>query len=144
MLIYPAGEGIGLAPHPKRSWAILVPFSIPGEIVRARVYRHSRLHSFADLVSVVRPNHELRDDNRVKCRYFGTCAGCQYQVRPYAFIRKDLPAHAQQMLSYEKQLDLKRDVVVKAFANYFGKQGRRRVSTTLTPRQRNRRTCSRP
>jgi hypothetical protein len=24
------------------------------------------------------------------------------------------------MLSYEKQLDLKRDVVVKAYANYFG------------------------
>jgi hypothetical protein len=26
----------------------------------------------------------------------------------------------RQMLSYEKQLDLKRDVVVKAYANYFG------------------------
>jgi hypothetical protein len=24
------------------------------------------------------------------------------------------------MLSYEKQLDLKRDVVVKAYTNYFG------------------------
>ena len=39
------------------------------------------MHSFADLISVEVPNTELRDMSRVKCKYFGTCAGCQYQVR---------------------------------------------------------------
>jgi tRNA (uracil-5-)-methyltransferase len=39
------------------------------------------MHSFADLINVELPNPELRDMSRVQCKYFGTCAGCQYQVR---------------------------------------------------------------
>lgn len=61
------------------------------------------MHSLADLIEVVTPNNELRDQSRVQCKYFGTCAGCQYQ-----------------MVSYETQLSLKRDVVVKAFKNFSG------------------------
>lgn len=79
------GEGLGIVPG-ETPWAILVPFSLPGEIVKARVYRHSRLHSLADLVAVVRPNPELRDESRVKCGYFAKCAGCQYQVYAIASI----------------------------------------------------------
>jgi hypothetical protein len=74
------GEGLARLPAPAPPWAVLVPFALPGETVRARVYRHARLHSFADLVAVETPNPELRDMDRVKCRYFGACAGCQYQV----------------------------------------------------------------
>ncbi|KAL0950528.1 hypothetical protein HGRIS_007336 [Hohenbuehelia grisea] len=96
-----SGEGIGIAQEPKRRWAVIVPFSLPGEKVRARIYRNQRLHSFADFVEVITPNPELRDNTRVQCKHFGACAGCQYQ-----------------MLSYEKQLDLKRDVVVKAYKNF--------------------------
>jgi len=39
------------------------------------------MHSFADLIGIEVPSTELRDMSRVKCKYFGTCAGCQYQVR---------------------------------------------------------------
>lgn len=38
------------------------------------------MHSYADLVNIDAPNLDLRDDSRVKCKYFGSCAGCQYQV----------------------------------------------------------------
>ncbi|KAI0319910.1 S-adenosyl-L-methionine-dependent methyltransferase [Amylostereum chailletii] len=96
-----SGEALALAPDSKRPWVVVVPFALPGEKIRVRVYRHSRLHSFADLLSVEEPNPELRDMSRVKCRYFGQCAGCQYQ-----------------MLSYETQLDLKRNVVVRAYRHY--------------------------
>ncbi|KAF8991948.1 S-adenosyl-L-methionine-dependent methyltransferase [Cyathus striatus] len=97
-----AGEGIAvLASDPKPSWAIMIPNVLPGERVRARVYRHARMHSFADLVEVLEPNKEMRDDSRVKCKYFGECAGCQYQ-----------------MLDYETQLKLKQDVIIKAYKNY--------------------------
>jgi len=62
-------------------WAIIVPFSLPGEIIRAKVYRNARMHSVADFVTVIKPNTEIRDDSRVQCKYFGKCGGCQYQVR---------------------------------------------------------------
>ena len=63
-----------------RKWVIVTPLSLPGERIRARVYRHSRLHSHADLLEVLEPNPEWRDMSRVQCQYFGECAGCQYQV----------------------------------------------------------------
>ncbi|KAI0932816.1 hypothetical protein AcW1_000168 [Taiwanofungus camphoratus] len=95
------GESLAIAPSPRRPWAVVTPLALPGEIIRARVYRHSRLHSYADLLEVVKPNPELRDMTRVQCKYFGKCAGCQYQ-----------------MLSYDIQLDLKRNVIVKAYQNF--------------------------
>ncbi|KAF9491625.1 tRNA methyltransferase [Pleurotus eryngii] len=95
------GDGLALAPTPHPPWVVVVPFCLPGEKVRAKVYRSGLMHSLADLVEVVTPNNELRDQSRVQCKYFGTCAGCQYQ-----------------MVSYETQLGLKRDAVVKAFKNF--------------------------
>lgn len=99
-----SGEALALAAAPRHNWVVVVPFSLPGEKIRARVYRSSRLHSVADLVSVVTPNTNIRDQSLVKCKYFGKCAGCQYQMIPY-----------------ETQLDLKRTVVTKAYANFSGR-----------------------
>ncbi|KAG5352662.1 hypothetical protein J132_07753 [Termitomyces sp. J132] len=97
------GEAIARSPDESRPWAIIVPFALPGEKIKARIYRNARLHSFADLLEVITPNTTLRDNSRIRCQYFGTCGGCQYQ-----------------MLSYETQLDWKRDVVVKAYKNFSG------------------------
>ncbi|KIN93516.1 hypothetical protein M404DRAFT_171053 [Pisolithus tinctorius Marx 270] len=97
------GDALAIGPDPRNSWVIVAPFALPGERIRVRVYRSSRLHSFADLLEVVSPNLELRDNSRVGCKYFGKCSGCQYQ-----------------MLSYESQLDIKRNVVIKAYQNFSG------------------------
>lgn len=78
----------------KTPWAIVVPFSLPGEIVRVKVYRNARMYSVADLVEVVSPNLDLRDDTRVQCRYFKKCGGCQYQVCSYMRCL-DIRAHAK-------------------------------------------------
>ena len=75
------GESLSIATSNGRKWVIVTPLSFPGETIRARVYRHSRLHSHADLLEVLNPNPEWRDSSRVQCQYFGKCAGCQYQVR---------------------------------------------------------------
>ncbi|OSD05724.1 S-adenosyl-L-methionine-dependent methyltransferase [Trametes coccinea BRFM310] len=95
------GNSLSIASANDRRWVIVTPLSLPGERIRVRVYRHSQLHSHADLLEVIEPNPEWRDMSLVQCKYFGKCAGCQYQ-----------------MLSYEKQLDLKRQTVVEAYKNY--------------------------
>ncbi|KAJ3988749.1 S-adenosyl-L-methionine-dependent methyltransferase [Lentinula detonsa] len=82
-------------------WVVVVPFCLPGERVKCRVFKNDRMHSLADFIQIIRPNTELRDAERVKCKYFSKCGGCQYQ-----------------MLSYDSQLAFKRDVVVKAYKNY--------------------------
>ncbi|CAD6576365.1 MAG: tRNA(m5U54)methyltransferase [Cyphobasidiales sp. Tagirdzhanova-0007] len=101
-----SSHGEGLAVPAEKDWIVAVPFCIPGERVLARVHRNDRLHSYADLVEVLRCTEDKenwRDDARIQCKYFGKCSGCQYQ-----------------MLSYERQLLLKQDVVRKAYANFSG------------------------
>ncbi|THH27959.1 hypothetical protein EUX98_g6227 [Antrodiella citrinella] len=88
------GESLSIAPAPYPPWVVLTPFALPGEKIRVKIYRNARLWSHADLVEVIEPNTELRDMDRIGCKYFGKCAGCQFQ-----------------MLSYDTQLDLKRNVV---------------------------------
>ncbi|TFK81679.1 S-adenosyl-L-methionine-dependent methyltransferase [Polyporus arcularius HHB13444] len=104
------GESLSVAQSGDRKWVIVTPLSLPGERIRVRVYRHARLYSHADLLEVLEPNSEWRDMSRPQCKYFGKCAGCQYQ-----------------MLSYEKQLELKRDTVIQAYKNYSG------ISPDLVP-----------
>jgi len=61
-------------------WVVMVPFSLPGERVRGRVYRNHKNYSEADLLEVLR-----RSPQRVEpvCPLFGTCGGCQYQHFQY-------------------------------------------------------------
>jgi tRNA/tmRNA/rRNA uracil-C5-methylase (TrmA/RlmC/RlmD family) len=62
-------------------WVVMVPFTLPGEKVRARVYRNHRNYSEADLLEVLSPSPHRIDP---KCPLFGTCGGCQYQHLTYA------------------------------------------------------------
>jgi 23S rRNA (uracil1939-C5)-methyltransferase/tRNA (uracil-5-)-methyltransferase len=58
----------------------MVPFALPGECVRARVFRNHRNYSEADLVAVLQPSpHRVP----APCPLFGRCGGCQYQHFAY-------------------------------------------------------------
>lgn len=61
-------------------WVVMVPFSLPGERVRARVYRNHKQHSEADLIKVIEPSPERVEP---RCKLFGECGGCQYQHLSY-------------------------------------------------------------
>ncbi|MCB1236666.1 MAG: class I SAM-dependent RNA methyltransferase [Verrucomicrobiae bacterium] len=71
------GHGIGRLD----GWVVFVAFSLPGEKVRARVYRNAPNYSEADLVAVLEPSPD-----RVEpvCPLFGDCGGCQYQNFAYS------------------------------------------------------------
>lgn len=61
-------------------WVVMVPFVIPGEFVKVRVYRNHKNYSEADLLEVLRPSE---DRVSAPCPVFGVCGGCQYQMLGY-------------------------------------------------------------
>lgn len=61
-------------------WVVMVPFTLPGERVRARVFRNHKNFSEADLVEVLKASP---DRVTPKCPLFGRCGGCQYQHLSY-------------------------------------------------------------
>ncbi len=71
------GAGVGRVD----GWVVFVPFTLPGERVRARVFRNDKNCSNADLIEVLEASPE-----RVvpRCELFGECGGCQYQHLDYA------------------------------------------------------------
>lgn len=97
-----SSTGDGLARQQGRKQIYVVPFSVPGDTIRVKVYRHllDQHHSIGDFLSVVKPS-PLRDDARIKCKYFAKCSGCQFQ-----------------MLDYADQLAHKRTIVERAYRNF--------------------------
>ncbi len=77
------GVGLGRVPHPDEpdsKWVVMVPFTLPGERVKARVFRNHKNFSEADLVTVVTPSLKRITP---PCPVFGSCGGCQYQNLAY-------------------------------------------------------------
>lgn len=70
--------GSGVARHD--GWVVFVPFALPGETVKARIYRNDKNCSHSDLIEVLEPSPD-----RVvpECPLFGECGGCQYQHLEY-------------------------------------------------------------
>lgn len=96
------GDGIGLHADDQRVY--VVPFSLPGDTVRIRVFKHDfdQPYSLSDFLEVTNPS-PLRDDSRVRCQYFAKCSGCQFQ-----------------MMDYSEQLKHKKTIVERAYRNFSG------------------------
>lgn len=62
-------------------WVVMIPGVIPGEKVRARIFRNHKNYSEADLLEVLEPSPHRVEPG---CPLFGTCGGCQYQHIAYA------------------------------------------------------------
>ncbi|KFA67120.1 hypothetical protein S40285_02989 [Stachybotrys chlorohalonatus IBT 40285] len=96
------GDGLAMPRGSRAPHVYVVPFTVPGDTVRVKVFRHvaREKHSVADFLAVAAPS-PLRDDARIQCRYFARCGGCQFQ-----------------MLDYPEQLKLKKRVFEKAYRNF--------------------------
>ena len=70
------GMGVGRV----NGWVVMVPFVIPGELVKVRIYRNHSQYSEGDLLEIL-----VSSKYRVspKCSLFESCGGCQYQHIDY-------------------------------------------------------------
>ncbi|SCU99733.1 LAME_0G05138g1_1 [Lachancea meyersii CBS 8951] len=100
LLIGASGDGLALIDNPvqtDKKQVVVIPFALPGDVVTIKVFKTHPHYVESDLLEVTH-NSDLRQDDLIKCKYFGKCAGCQFQF-----------------LSYDKQLTLKRDTVYNAY-----------------------------
>jgi 23S rRNA (uracil1939-C5)-methyltransferase/tRNA (uracil-5-)-methyltransferase len=81
-------------------WVIQVPFTLPGETIKAKIYRNHKNYSDADCVEILDPSS---DRVEAECELFGVCGGCQYQA-----------------VRYETQLEWKRKQVKDSFDRIGG------------------------
>lgn len=94
-----ANRGATIA-HTDAGQVVFVHFGAPGEEVVAQVDQVKKDLVQAHVVEVLAPSP---DRVQPLCPYFGACGGCNFQH-----------------LSYERQLELKRDVVVETLARIGG------------------------
>ncbi|MCJ1229535.1 tRNA(m5U54)methyltransferase [Toensbergia leucococca] len=94
------GDGLGLSSNSDH--VFVVPFTVPGDLVKAKVinYFQKQNYTITDFVAVVEPAKQ-RNDALIRCPYFSRCGGCQLQ-----------------MLSYEDQLAHKKSIIEKAYRNF--------------------------
>ena len=99
------GDGIGLSSSSDHVY--VVPFTVPGDVVSAKVVNYFAQHHYTltDFVRIIEPSPR-RDDALIQCPYFAKCSGCQIQ-----------------MLPYKQQLAHKKTIIEKAYRNF----------STLTP-----------
>jgi 23S rRNA (uracil1939-C5)-methyltransferase/tRNA (uracil-5-)-methyltransferase len=70
--------GYGIARD--NEWVIQIAFVLPGEKIRAKVFRNHKNYSEADCIEVLSPSPDRVEPN---CSLFGICGGCQYQSVQY-------------------------------------------------------------
>ena len=97
------GDGLGLSKT--QDHVYVVPFSVPGDFVLAKIDKYFPSYTTTDFIKVIKPGPQ-RNDSLARCPYFAKCAGCQMQ-----------------MLPYDVQLAHKKSIVEKAYRNF----------STLTP-----------
>jgi tRNA (uracil-5-)-methyltransferase len=96
------GDGLGLQNNSTSDQVYVVPFTAPGDVITAKIFKHfvQEKYSMADIVKIHTPSPH-RDDSLVSCKYFASCAGCQFQMLPYDY-----------------QLAHKKSIVEKAYRNF--------------------------
>ncbi len=83
-------------------WVVMVPFVIPGERVRARIFRNFQNYSDADLVEVLEASP---DRVAPQCPLYQTCGGCQYQHVEYKRQLEEKTKHVAELMQKLGEID---------------------------------------
>lgn len=106
------GMGVGRV----NGWVVMVPFVIPGELVKVSIYRNHSQYSEADLLEILEPS-EFRVTP--KCGLFSLCGGCQYQHIDYEAQLRIKTQQVQELL--EKNAGIKFSVsLAKSSKQIYG------------------------
>ncbi|MGO9481385.1 MAG: 23S rRNA (uracil(1939)-C(5))-methyltransferase RlmD [Candidatus Kryptoniota bacterium] len=81
-------------------YVVFVSGAIPGDVVKAKIFKRKRDYAEAKVVEVLAPSAHRTEP---RCRYFGVCGGCKWQD-----------------LDYEEQMRFKRQHVIDAFERIGG------------------------
>lgn len=81
-------------------YVVFVSGGVPGDIVKAKIFKRKRDYAEAKVVEIVKPSASRVDP---RCRYFGICGGCKWQN-----------------LDYPEQIRFKRLHVIDAFERIGG------------------------
>ena len=94
------GDGLGLSSS--LDHVFVVPFTLPGDVVKAKTVHQYLAHHYTvcDFLQVLEPSASRRN-SLVRCPYFARCGGCQLQMLPYA-----------------EQLKHKTTIIEKAYRNF--------------------------
>ncbi|QLL33774.1 hypothetical protein HG536_0F00990 [Torulaspora globosa] len=98
-----SGDGLGIIDNPVeegKKQIVVIPFGLPGDIVRIKVFKTHPSYVESDLLEVTTKS-EMRNDDLINCKYFGKCSGCQFQF-----------------LEYDSQLELKKKTIIRAFKHF--------------------------
>ena len=90
------------------NWVVMVPFVVPGEQVRVRVFRNYANYSDADLVEVLKPRRIVLS----RCGLFQACGGCQYQHMDYQRQLKEKTAHVKELMEKIGEIDFPVDLAI--------------------------------
>jgi 23S rRNA (uracil1939-C5)-methyltransferase/tRNA (uracil-5-)-methyltransferase len=85
------GMGVGRVD----GWVVMVPFVIPGERVKARIFRNFQNYSDSDLVEVLEASPDRIEP---KCPLYTKCGGCQYQHISYERQLKEKTKHVVELM----------------------------------------------
>jgi len=108
------GETLGRLPDGR---AVFVPFALPGERVKIRLYEQKKRYARGKLIEVLDPSSERIDPF---CRHFTLCGGCHYQN-----------------ISYQNQLKVKREILIDQLLRNGGIQSPPIEDMVPSPRIRN-------
>ncbi len=96
------GAGVGRVD----GWVVFVPYALPGELVRTRIFRNDKNHSQGDLVEVLEKSPDRVEPG---CPLFGECGGCQYQHLSYdkqlAWKTRQIKELLKHMASEEREVN---------------------------------------
>ncbi|MFP4069715.1 MAG: class I SAM-dependent RNA methyltransferase [Opitutales bacterium] len=83
-------------------WVVMVPFVIPGERVRTRIFRNYANYSEADLIEVLEASPDRAEPG---CPLFQTCGGCQYQHIDYARQLQEKTGQVEELMQKIGEID---------------------------------------